>query len=106
MSAHGFAGEALALAALVMFSANIVTIRYALGRLDVNAGFLISISVNAAFALLAFVAQLALRTPPLHWHAAVFSCSCWPAPSRPTSAAGSFSSASPGWGRPRRARAR
>ena len=66
-------GESLALAALVMFSISTVLTKVASGRLNLNAGFLISVSVNVAFATLVLLVQLALRQEALQWHAFGFS---------------------------------
>ena len=69
MIAKAITGESLASVALVMFSISTVLTKVASGRLNLNAGFLISVSVNVAFATLAFCAQLALRQEALHWNA-------------------------------------
>ena len=67
MSGRALTGELLALAALAMFSANVILTKVASGRLNVSAGFLISIAVNAVFAALLLCVQLALRPDALHW---------------------------------------
>jgi drug/metabolite transporter (DMT)-like permease len=67
MRATAFTGEAFALAALTMFSANIILTKVASGRLNLNAGYLIAVSVNVAFAALLLAVQLALRDEPLRW---------------------------------------
>lgn len=60
-------GELLAFAALAMFSANIILTRVAAARLSLNAGFLIVVSVNIAFAALLFGVQQATRHDTLRW---------------------------------------
>lgn len=63
-------GELLAFAAMLMFASNVLITKVASNRLDVGAGFVISIAVNLAFATLAFLVQLALRSEPLVWNGA------------------------------------
>ena len=58
-------GIALAVAALCMFATNVVMTRYAMARLRLDVGFLIAVSVNVAFALVAFAVELWLRRSPL-----------------------------------------
>ena len=60
-------GELLTLAALAMFSTNIILTRVAAARLSLNAGFLIVVSVNIAFAALLFGVQQATRHDTLRW---------------------------------------
>ena len=60
-------GEFLALAAMVMFATNILVTKAASNRLDVGAGFVISVAVNLLFALLVFAVALALRSDPFRW---------------------------------------
>jgi drug/metabolite transporter (DMT)-like permease len=60
-------GEALAFAALAMFSANILLTKIASARLNLNVGFLISVAANIVFSTLLFGVQLALRRDPLPW---------------------------------------
>lgn len=54
-------GESLAIAALVLFSINIIVTKLGSARLDMSLGFLIAMVVNVLFAALIVVAQLALR---------------------------------------------
>lgn len=54
-------GELFALAALTMFSSNIILTKVASARLDVGTGFLVAVFVNVAFTLLLFVIELMLR---------------------------------------------
>lgn len=65
-------GELFALAAMLMFASNITITKIASGKLDLNAGFLIAISVNIGFATLLFGAELLLRKDALHWDPAGF----------------------------------
>lgn len=58
-------GIALAVAALCMFATNVVMTRYAMARLRLDVGFLIAVSVNVAFALVAFAVELWFRRSPL-----------------------------------------
>ncbi|QIN80021.1 EamA family transporter [Rubrobacter marinus] len=60
-------GEVLAIAALVIYSCNIVVTKVASGRLDLNFGFLISVSMNVLFATVLFGGQLLIRQGDLHW---------------------------------------
>ena len=60
-------GEALALAALLLFSCNIVLTKVASGRLALSAGFLVAVTANIVFSALMFVVELALRSRPLYW---------------------------------------
>jgi drug/metabolite transporter (DMT)-like permease len=60
-------GAVLAFAAMVMFASNILVTKAASNRLDVNAGFIISVVSNLVFATLLFALQLALRSEPLRW---------------------------------------
>ena len=63
-------GQLLALAAMLMFAANILVTKVASGRLDVRVGFVISVVVNFAFAALVFGVEIALRADRLEWDAA------------------------------------
>ena len=54
-------GEILALSALAMFSASVLLTTVASSRLQLNLGFLISVTVNVLFCLLLLVVQLFLR---------------------------------------------
>lgn len=60
-------GEALAIAALVMFSTNIIMTKVASARLNLHFGFLISVSVNVLFGALLFGGQLLIRQDNLQW---------------------------------------
>lgn len=60
-------GEFLALAAMVMFATNILVTKAASNRLNVGAGFVISVTVNLLFAMLVFVVELALRGETFRW---------------------------------------
>lgn len=60
-------GELLALAAMLMFAANILVTKLASGRLDVGVGFVISVVVNLLFAALVFALELGLRASPPAW---------------------------------------
>ncbi len=60
-------GELLALAAMLMFAANILVTKAASSRLNVGAGFVISVTVNLLFAALVFAVELALRRETLRW---------------------------------------
>ena len=60
-------GELLALAAMVMFATNILVTKAASNRLNVGAGFVISVTVNLLFAALVFAVELALRREAFVW---------------------------------------
>ncbi|HVF65365.1 MAG TPA: DMT family transporter [Casimicrobiaceae bacterium] len=60
-------GELLAVAAMLMFAANILATRAASSRLDVSRGFVISVTVNVLFSALAFIVEQRLRREPLVW---------------------------------------
>jgi drug/metabolite transporter (DMT)-like permease len=62
-----FKGEALALAALLIFSSNIVLTKVASARLALNAGYLVAIVMNIAFSALLFALELGWRTHDLRW---------------------------------------
>lgn len=62
-------GIALALVALVGFSANIVCARVGGARVAINAGYFVAVSVNVLFAALLLVVELAVRARPLQWNA-------------------------------------
>jgi drug/metabolite transporter (DMT)-like permease len=66
MAPHFF-GIALSTAALCMFSANILTIKVAAERVNLNLGFLISVGVNLLFCALLLVGQLALSGTSIGW---------------------------------------
>lgn len=61
-------GVALALAALVMFSSNILVTKAASDRLNLALGFLISVLVNLLFCLLLFAVQRVVLGPSLDWN--------------------------------------
>ena len=63
-------GELLALAAMLMFATNILVTKAASNRLNVGAGFVISVTVNLLFAAVVFALQLALRADAFRWDAA------------------------------------
>jgi drug/metabolite transporter (DMT)-like permease len=65
-------GELLAIAALVMFSVNIIVTKAASSRLDLGFGFMVSIAVNVLFAGLLFMVSLPFRETPLQWHGRAF----------------------------------
>lgn len=60
-------GEILAIAALVIYSCNIIITKVASTRLDLNFGFLISVSMNVLFATVLFGGQFLIRRSDLHW---------------------------------------
>jgi drug/metabolite transporter (DMT)-like permease len=62
-------GPLLALAAMLMFAANVLVTKVASGRLDVGVGFVISVVVNLLFASVIFAFDLALRAAPFQWDA-------------------------------------
>ena len=62
-------GQLLALAAMLMFAANILVTKMASARLDVGVGFVISVVVNLMFAALVFGVEVASRTDRLQWDA-------------------------------------
>ncbi len=61
-------GELFAAAALLLFSFNIILTKMAAARLNLNLGFLVSVSVNVLFAALLFFVQLAWREDRVLWH--------------------------------------
>ena len=65
-------GVALASASLLMFAINIVMTRFAMARLELDVGFLIAVSVNVLFGIVAFGGDLWLRHAPLEWDAPAF----------------------------------
>ena len=65
-------GFAFALAALAMFSINIVLTKLAMARLALGVGFLIAVIVNVLFGALVVVVQLVLRDEPLQFEAYAF----------------------------------
>lgn len=60
-------GELLALAALALFSTNIIVTRLGSARLPVSTGYLISVFFNIVFAALLFGIELAMRPDAWHW---------------------------------------
>jgi len=60
-------GELLAFAALLMFSSNILLTKVASARLNMNAGFLVSVAANIVFATLLLSVQMVTRDTVLHW---------------------------------------
>ncbi|MGH3661491.1 MAG: EamA family transporter [Micromonosporaceae bacterium] len=66
-------GEALALLALMLFSANVLVVKVVTPRLSQDIGFLIGLSTNVLFALLLFLGQSQVRTAPfgVEWDAFV-----------------------------------
>ena len=67
MFSDALKGEALAFAALLLFSINIILVKIGSGRISLHAGYLISVVVNVAFGALLFGVELLLRFIPLHW---------------------------------------
>lgn len=61
-------GELLALLALISFSGNIIITKIASGRLSINLGFLVSVSVNVIFAALLLGIQSLYRQEPIQWN--------------------------------------
>jgi drug/metabolite transporter (DMT)-like permease len=61
-------GELLALCALFMFSTNIIITKIASVRLNINLGFLISVTVNILFAVLLFTLHFIFREQEFHWN--------------------------------------
>lgn len=66
MSAHSF-GIVLAVAALVMFSANILLIKQASLRVGLDLGFLLSVGVNLLFCAVLLAGQLLLSGTGIGW---------------------------------------
>ncbi len=60
-------GELFAAAALALFSVNIILTKAAAARLNLDLGFLVSVSVNVLFAALLFLIQLAWRDAGVQW---------------------------------------
>ena len=60
-------GTLLAFAAMVMFASNVVVTKVASSRLDVTAGFVISVFVNLLFAALVFGIEVGTRDVPFRW---------------------------------------
>jgi drug/metabolite transporter (DMT)-like permease len=60
-------GVALALVAMVFFSANILITRYAVARMPVDAGFFVVLATNILFPAVVFPFELAARAAPWSW---------------------------------------
>jgi drug/metabolite transporter (DMT)-like permease len=60
-------GIALSLVAMLGFAANILFTRYAMQRMSVEAGFLISLATNILFPASLFAFEWALRAEPFAW---------------------------------------
>ena len=60
-------GTLLAFAAMLMYASNILVTKVASARLDVTAGFVISVGVNLLFGALVFVAELVVRDDAFRW---------------------------------------
>ena len=63
-----FIGTLLAFAAMLMFASNVLVTKVASARLDVGAGFVISVGVNLLFATLVFIGELAVRDDAFRWN--------------------------------------
>ncbi|SFK78674.1 Uncharacterized membrane protein [Paenibacillus sp. 1_12] len=61
-------GELLAIGALLLFSLNVIITKVASSRLDLNTGFLISISMNVLFAGLIFLGQWVWNGYAMEFH--------------------------------------
>lgn len=61
-------GVALALVAMVFFSANILITRYAVARMPVDAGFFVVLATNILFPAAVFPFELAARAAPWSWN--------------------------------------
>lgn len=61
-------GEVLALAALAMFSANVILTKVASGRLELHFGFLIAVAVNVLFSALLLGGQVLLLQDAPQWN--------------------------------------
>lgn len=68
MAAVSLVGVMLALAALTLFSLNIILTKVAAARLNLDLGFLVSVAVNLLFAALLCMLQLAFRDDSLAWN--------------------------------------
>jgi drug/metabolite transporter (DMT)-like permease len=66
MTPH-FVGVALAVAALCMFSANVLVVKQASERVSLDLGFLLSVGVNLVFCALLLVGQLVLFGSGIGW---------------------------------------
>ena len=65
-------GQLFAAAALLLFSVNIILTKSAAARLNLNLGFLVSVSVNVLFAALLLLVQLVWRDDRVIWQAEGF----------------------------------
>ena len=65
-------GYLLAGSALLLFTAAILSTRFAASRINLSLGFLIATSTNVVFAALAFALQLAMRPVGVDWNAQAF----------------------------------
>jgi drug/metabolite transporter (DMT)-like permease len=61
-------GKLLAIAALLLFSVNILVTKAATSRLSLNLGFMISVTVNLLFCISLFGIEFLFRTQELHWN--------------------------------------
>jgi drug/metabolite transporter (DMT)-like permease len=61
-------GEMLAFLALIMFSFNVIVTKAASGRLNLDIGFVIALSVNVLFSGCLFIIQLLANGPALEFH--------------------------------------
>ncbi|MFD0675704.1 MULTISPECIES: EamA family transporter [unclassified Paenibacillus] len=61
-------GELLAILSLLMFSLNVIVTKTASGRLSLDVGFMISISVNVLFSFGLFIIRLVVDSDPLEFH--------------------------------------
>lgn len=57
----------LAVAALMMFSSNIILTKLAMARLSLDVGFVVAVAVNVIFGALAFAGGLLVRPDRVHW---------------------------------------
>jgi len=65
-------GELFAVAALLMFSVNIILTKVASTKTSLSLGFLVSVSVNVIVGALLFGVELLVRSEPLHWNGPAF----------------------------------
>jgi drug/metabolite transporter (DMT)-like permease len=61
-------GIALSLLSMLGFAANILLTRYAMQRLSVEAGFLVSLATNILFPAVLFALEWAVRAEPFAWN--------------------------------------
>jgi drug/metabolite transporter (DMT)-like permease len=62
-----YLGTLFAFAAMLMYASNILVTKVASARLDVTAGFVISVGVNLLFGALVFIVELVMRDEPFRW---------------------------------------